>query len=33
MAYSFPQKAFETHLAALQHDASLADVRNLIPTK
>jgi len=33
LSYSFPQAAFEKHLASLQQDPSLADVRNLIPTK
>ncbi len=32
-AYTFPQAAFETNLVALQKDPSLADVKNLIPTK
>jgi len=31
LAYTFPQAAFERHLATLQADKTLADVKNLIP--
>jgi ribose transport system substrate-binding protein len=33
LAYVFPQAAFEKNLIALQKDAALAEVKNLIPTK
>ena len=33
MSYTFPQKEFEAHLAALQNDPTLKDVKSLIPTK